>query len=295
MKKVPFLPLTIQRAKLLGRHYLGWGESFSKFFPGLDFELQQARIPFEAREWLGIGFFGSLMYFLLLFGILISLTLTLQMAVTLAVVISLLVGFAVGGVIFLYFAFFPKLHTKRKIKNIENNLPYALNHMLIQVRSGVTLFQAIVSIAWSNYGLLSEEFKKTVSEINTGKSEINALERLARDNPSMPFRRILWQMVNALKSGSDIGLVLKSIVENIASEQKVAIKRYGSTLNPLALFYMMLVVIFPTLGIVFILILFSFVGATINIQVILLGILGFLVFVQIMFMGLVKNKRPTGI
>ena len=105
----------------------------------------------------------------------------------------------------------------------------------------------------------------------------------------------IWQIVNALKSGSDIGQTLKQIVNDLAVEQRVAIKKYGSELNPLALFYMMLVVIFPTLGIVFILILFSFVSVAIDIHVILMGVLAFLLIFQIMFIGMIKSKRPVGI
>ncbi|MBI4181566.1 MAG: type II secretion system F family protein [Candidatus Aenigmarchaeota archaeon] len=296
MKKIPFLPMRFDRAKARAQRFRGWGESMHKFFPGMEFDLEQAGMPFDAREWLGLGFFAGGVYFLLLFAAAFSITLGLGLPPQAAGGLAFAVGMGVGGMVFMYFSLTPRLHTKKKVREIEKNLPYAMNHILIQIRSGVTLFAALVSIGWSNYGQLSLEFRKAVNEINTGKSEISALEQLARDNPSLFFRRIMWQMVNALKAGSDIGVVLKAIVENITSEQLVAIKKYGSQLNPMALFYMMLVVIFPTLGIVFLLILFSFIGgATFGLEPVLGAILGFLVFVQVMFIGMVKNKRPGGL
>ena len=139
------------------------------------------------------------------------------------------------------------------------------------------------------------EIQKAVNEINTGKSEINALEKLARMNPSLYFRRVMWQIVNALKSGADIGATLDQIVISLASDQIIAIKKYGAQLNPLALMYMIFAVIFPTLGITFILVISSFLGLGISIDLVLVGILMFLFFFQFMMIGLIKTRRPVGV
>jgi pilus assembly protein TadC len=143
--------------------------------------------------------------------------------------------------------------------------------------------------------MLSHEFKRAVNEINTGKSEIAALEMLARDNPSLYFRRVLWQMVNALKSGADIGQTMKQIVDNLSEEQRIAIKKYGAQLNPLALMYMIFCVIFPTLGITFLLVISSFIGIGFDLEYMLIGILVFLVMFQFMLIGLIKSRRPVGV
>ena len=81
-----------------------------------------------------------------------------------------------------------------------------------------------------------------------------ALEELALKNPSLDFRRTLWQVTSAIKSGADLGNTLENIVQNLSEEHKVAIRRYGSQLNPLAMMYMMLAVIIPSLGITFLII-----------------------------------------
>ncbi len=294
-KKVPFVPLSLEKAKKVARHYIGWGETFSKMFPSLSLHLEQTDLGFEPREWVAVAFYSFVMYTLVLFAGVFILSTVIHVALLKSILISFLTGFALGGGVFLYIVFYPKFMAGRKIKELEHNLPYALHHLLIHVRSGVPLFNSLVSIARGGYGSLSDEFGKAVTEINTGKSEIASLEILARNNPSLYFRRVLWQIVNALKSGADIGVTLKEIVDSLATEQRIAIKKYGSELNPLALFYMILVVIFPTLGIIFILVLFSFIGTTFNIKIIMLGILGFLVIFQFMFIGLIKAKRPVGV
>jgi len=274
---------------------MGWGEGLSRMFPGLHWQLKQMGFDLEPRQWAAIAVYSALFYFSLTSALIFFLAFSYGVVLKLALSVSLLAGLAMGISTFFYISLYPKLFVGRKVRNLEKNLPAALHHLLIHVRSGVPLFNSLVSIAQSGYGVLSEEFGRAVKEINTGRSEVAALEMLARENPSLYFRRVMWQMVNAMKSGADIGLTIKEIVESMAIEQRVAIKKYGSGLNPLALFYMVLVVIFPTLGIVFLLILSSFVGAVFDVQFIMMGVLVFLVIIQFMFIGLIKSKRPAGI
>ncbi len=277
-------------------HFLGIGENLSKLFPSLEFDLDQADIKISPRRWASIAIFAFTFYFVLIAGLMFSLTALVAGTEMLnSLIISLMSGLAIGFASMFFLLFYPKLTATRKIKSVEQNLPYVLHHVLVEVRSGVPLYNCFVSIGKSNYGILSVEFRKVVNEINTGKSEVEALEKMTRDNPSLNLRRVMWQLINALKSGADIGSTMKEIVSNLSVEQRVAIKKYGSQLNPLALMYMMLAVIFPTLGITFLLVLSSFTGMEMDMHVILMGIFCSLIFFQFMFIGLIKSRRPPGI
>ena len=293
--RIPLLPFPIPKAMKISRRFLGIGETLSHMFPGTAFHLEQSGFDFDEREWMAMAFFTALFYFLILSCPLALFTIAAKVEVVKALGISFLVGFVIGFVSMIYLAMYPKLSVTRKTKQIEKYLPYGLHHLLIEVRSGVPLYNSLVSIAQSNYGMFSSEMKRAVNEINTGKSEIAALEMLAKDNPSLYFRRVIWQMVNALKSGADIGQTIKQIVDNLSEEQRISIKKYGAQLNPLALMYMIFCVIFPTLGITFLLVISSFIGIGIDVQYLLLGILGFLVMFQFMLIGLIKSRRPVGI
>lgn len=295
-KRIPFVPLSFERAKIVAGHLQGWGEMFTKAFPSLHWELEQSELDMEPREWGGIAVWAGLLFFTVITLLLMGLFIIAGMLTLRMLAISFLAGLGIGFGTLFYMLFYPRLLSSRKVKELERNLPQALHHLLVHVRSGVPLFNSFVSIARAGYGTLSKEFGKAVNEITTGVSEIHALEELARNNPSQYFRRVLWQIVNAMKSGADIGVTIKEIVEDLAIDQRVAIKKYGSELNPLALFYMVLVVIFPTLGIVFLLIISSFVGAVfMDIHLMLMAILAFLFVVQIMFIGMIKSKRPAGV
>jgi len=295
MKRIPVVPMPMEKALGATKHLLNWGEFFSNMFPGLAFELEQSEFHFEPREWVALALFTGLFYFSVLFTGLFTVLIAARIEMARMVIISLGAAGIIGVVGFMYVIFYPKLYVSRKVNQIEKNLPYALHHLLIEVRSGVPLFNALVSISQSKYGILSEEMKKAVDDISTGKSEIATLEMLARRNPSLYFRRVLWQIVNSLKSGADIGNTIKQIVDNLAEEQRVAIKKYGSQLNPLTLMYMIFAVIFPTLGITFLLVLSSFVGVGIDLHVVLIGIILFLIMFQFMIIGLIKSRRPVGV
>jgi len=294
-KRVPVVPLPLDKAMKVSRRFLNLGEFFSVIFPGLHFELEQSGFDYEPREWVALAVFVFIFYFSMLFGGLLALFILLKTAAATAVLLALLIGFIIGIVASLNVILYPKLTVNRKVNAVEKQLPFALHHLLIEVRSGVTLFNALVSISQSKYGLLSEEIGNAVDEINTGKSEIAALEALARKNPSLYFRRVLWQIVNSLKSGADIGSTLKNIVDNLAEEQRIAIKRYGSQLNPLSLMYMIFAVIFPTLGITFILVISSFIGIGLDLRYILISILVFLLMFQFVIIGMIKSRRPVGV
>ncbi|MBI4020580.1 MAG: type II secretion system F family protein [Candidatus Aenigmarchaeota archaeon] len=297
MKKnrLGIVPFPLDKARKITRHFLRFGETASHFFPALDFELEQAEFDFEPREWASLALFTGTFYMLVIFATMLIITSASRLPPATTFPLTLLISLAIGAVSFIYIIFYPKLFVTKKVKNIEKNMPFALRHLLIEVRSGVPLYNALVSIAKGNYGLLSVEIQKAVNEINTGKSEIGALEMLARNNPSLYFRRVMWQMVNALKSGADIGRTMKQIVDNIRAEQSIAIKKYGAQLNPLSLMYMIFAVIFPTLGITFLLIISTFIGIGLDITFVLIGILAFLLVFQFMLIGLVKSRRPAGV
>ena len=296
MNRIPLLPITTGEARRISHYFLGVGETVSRMFPSMALHLQQSQLHFDPREWTGLAVFVASVYALLAFYPVVIIVAFANKVFMAALGLGIAASAGVGLAVFFYFAKYPSLAIKKKIRDIDANISHVLRHMLVEVRSGVTMYNSMNSVASGGYGQLSEEFKRAVKDIATGSSEIAALERLAFYNPSLFFRRVIWQMVNALKSGADIGHTLKQIVDSIVEEQKTAIKKYGSELNPLSLFYMMLVVIFPTLGIVFLLVVLSFVGsASVNIETVLLLILGVLAVVQVMFTGLIKNKRPVGI
>jgi len=184
----------------------------------------------------------------------------------------------------------PKIKAKKRTRELEKDLPYALRHILIEVEAGVTLYQAMVSVT-EGYGEASKEFRRIVNEISAGTSEIEALENAILRNPSKEFRRGLWQIINSLKSGADVSTTLRSLVDTLMENQILEVRKYGKELNPYTLMYMLIAIILPSLGVTFLMIISTFTGISLPPEM-FYGILIGLVLFQLMFINIVKSKRP---
>lgn len=292
MVKVPFSILPERTAKKVARLFKGLADHMKPFYPYLQLQLRQAEMRINVVDYLALCFSATTMFFLLFTSTIAFILFMAQVERWFAV--ALVAGVLVGGFVFMQQVFYPKLVGARRIKALEKELLPGLRTMLIQLNAGVPLFDIFSGISTKNYGSLSVEFRIIVKEINGGKSVIEALERSAENNPSEFYRRSIWQLVNGMKTGSNISLVLKEIVDNISEEQVIQIERYGSQLNPLAMFYMLMAVILPSLGMTLLVVLSSFISLpSLMLKLIFLGLFIFSLFFQIMFIGLIKTRRPN--
>ncbi|MEK6858459.1 MAG: type II secretion system F family protein [Nanoarchaeota archaeon] len=189
---------------------------------------------------------------------------------------------------------YPFIYQTRRQKNIERNLIPALEDMMVQLNAGVPLFSILVNISSSEYGELSSEFKKAVKKMNAGVPQTEALDDLGRNNPSVYFRRTLWQISNGMKAGSDIVIVIRESMKSLNQEQVLQIQTYGNKLNPLIMFYMLISVILPALAVTFLTILASMVNLDkATTQGLFIGVFVFIVIIQVMFLGVIKSTRPS--
>ena len=290
--KIPYSLLAPKQLKTAAHTFLGIGESLNRFFPFLERNLRQAKFSIAAKEYLAMCFVATALFFLFSCGF-ISIILFLALIdhwLLLAIAASLLLS----SFVFFQQMYYPKLFVNRRIRDIERNILAALQNILIQINSGIPLFDTMVNIAKGGYGEVSNEFSQAVREINTGKSQTETLEDMAATNPSLLFRRGIWQLVNGMKSGANLSSVLEEIINLLSEEQLLQIQKYGSQLNPLAMFYMLVVVIGPSLGMTFLVILSSFIALSDAVtKIVFWGLYGMVFFFQIMFIGVIKSRRPN--
>lgn len=292
-RRIPFVLFSTNRILNYSRSLglFGIGNRISKLFPFLSLYLYQSESTHDAGEYVSIALFSAITWFIIpfSFGMFLSLVATLPSNFPLIITA---VSFAMFGLSFLYIIFYPRVFVTRRTRELEKNLLFALRHLMIQAKSGIPLFDSMASVARANYGLVSKEFNEVVRRISTGVRDVEALEELALKNPSLYFRRALWQVSNAIRVGADIGNTLEIIIQNLANEQRILVRKYGSQLNPLAFLYMMFGVIMPSLGIALLIILSSFAGLPIK-KYFFWAILGFLVIFKFNFLGIVKSRRPS--
>jgi archaeal flagellar protein FlaJ len=188
----------------------------------------------------------------------------------------------------------PKILIKKRQKAIDQEIVFAGRHLLIELRSGVTLYDSMVGVS-REYGEVSREFNKIVEKIALGVPANVALHDVADYSPSSYFRRIVLQIANSLSSGSDVADSLEVVLEQVAQEQVISLKAYGQKLNPIVMFFMLFGVIMPSLGVAFMIIVFSVVGAGFAKMgaTLLIGALFMLAVTQYLFLSIAENSRPN--
>ena len=189
---------------------------------------------------------------------------------------------------------YPMIYLARKERDIERNLIHALQDILIQLNSGIALFSILINISASDYGELSNQFKKIVRKINAGFPQMDVLEEAGDKNTSVFFKRTLWQISNGMRAGSDISIIIRESIKSLTEEQLIQVQRYGNKLNPIIMFYMLISVILPALAITFLTIISSLVNLQTTVTILLyLTIFVVIIFIQIMFLGTIKSARPS--
>jgi flagellar protein FlaJ len=266
------------------------GKLFSPLFPSLEIRLKQAEIQKSVDDYLGTAIVVSVFLLILMFSVVFSLNLILELPKEFFIFLAI-IPIAISALAFFYNMVYPNLIVSKRVNDIEKNLLFSLRHLLIEIKSGINIYDTFVSLSRSGYGAVSDEFGKVVKKISVGVPELDALEELMIKNPNINFRRIIWQTTNAIKSGSDLGNILEELVNEFSLEQRTNIRMYGSKLNSLALVYMMFAIILPSIGVTFLIILSFFSSLQINEGILVLIAILVMVF-QFLFIGLVKSKRP---
>ncbi|MDD5148593.1 MAG: type II secretion system F family protein [Candidatus ainarchaeum sp.] len=295
MQKIvlPFNIIPMPLLRKLSAPLMPMAWRFRGIFPGLELSLEQAEIAIPAREYFGMMLFLAIFYFAWL-GTLLSIVLSKVLQN------YLLLGFTIGAVVglsvFIQFSVYPTMLIRKRQRELEKNLVFSMRTMLIEIKSGVSLFDAMSMVAKSNYGELSRQFSKVVDEINTGSMYDEALQKLATKNPSPYFRKAIWQIVNGMKAGGDVSDIIKETVKSVSRDQRIAITKYSSQLRFLTLMYMMIGVIMPALGLTFLIVISTLLGSMSNVEIgepVYWVMLAAIVIMQFMYVGIIKSRRPT--
>ncbi|MBR9692568.1 hypothetical protein GOV07_01410 [Candidatus Woesearchaeota archaeon] len=180
----------------------------------------------------------------------------------------------------------------RKIaKDIDREVLFAGRFLLVKLHAGRPLIVALTE-ASKSYGVANKYFKEIVHDIDLGTPLEEALEKASRYSPSEKFRRILFQITNALRIGVDVTNYLEALLEEISNEQLIEIQRYGKKLNGLTMFYMLFSIVIPSLGITLFITIVSMVSANFDLSFFLF--LAFcILMLEFFFITVFKSIRPT--
>ncbi len=117
--------------------------------------------------------------------------------------------------------------TKRQ-KELEFKFLEFVRNLVENVRTGISIPQAIVYSARTDYGALSPYVRKIANQIEWGFPLQQALTTFANDTKNDVIKRSVAIVIEAQKSGGDIGAVLQSVTESVWEVKKIKDERKSS-------------------------------------------------------------------
>jgi archaeal flagellar protein FlaJ len=259
-----------------------------RFIPNLKDKLLQADIPDTPEDFIRKTLMSSLM---LSFGVAILFIGGLLTSFGQSFLISVFLFPALFVILFYYLVKIPDVKIAKKESGIAREIVFASRFLIIEIESGVPIYNAFVNVS-RVYPVVGSYFAAIIDRINMGTSMEDAMNEATEVVPSGDLRKILWQILNSIKTGADVTGALNSVLDQIVGDQKIAVEEYGRKLNPLAMFYMLIAVILPSLGTTMLIVFASFIGFQLDLPM-LLTVAGLLGFIQFMFYALIKSSRPA--
>lgn len=175
-------------------------------------------------------------------------------------------------------------------KEIDKEVVFATRFLIIELDSGINLFEAMKGVA-ENYEAVGKYFREITEKIEMGTSMEDAIRETIEELPNENLQRVLWQILNSMSTGGNISQSLKTIIDQIVRENQIKVKEYGRKLNPIAMFYMTSTIILPSIGTILLAVMAMFIGIKLTLGVLL--ILAFLiVLLQLSFLMVIRNTRP---
>lgn len=262
-------------------------QRISSFFPGLKKQLRIAHIKTTPRNFIyksiKFAFPFSLGLTILFFFIFDKAEIPFYF-LPLAFIILFILTFN--------FAFLKvKARITKRQKEIDREVLFAGQYLLIKLNSGKPLLNALIDTSQS-YGVSSKYVKEIIKDIDTGSSLEDALESAMTYSPSEKFRKILFQINNAMKLGIDVTGPLRSVLEDINQEQKIEVERYGKKLNTVVIFYMLGAVVIPSIGMTIFIVASGFINFNISTIHFFVAVL-MIMIIQFLFMAVFKTIRPV--
>ncbi|MBI5252783.1 MAG: type II secretion system F family protein [Euryarchaeota archaeon] len=240
--KVPF---SERLASVISDKFLNYSKKMESFFVNIQEDLYRANIIMPASKYISLSAGISAIAALavgIFFGILLA---------SITDIFGGLLGLSLGIITFFFLLVFAKIYPKSKIKSrseaFSRELPFALRHMATQLTSGSGLLETMRSVSLSDYGVLSEEFRRAILEIERGSTIEEAYERMNLRINSAGLKKASRQIVSTLRTGGNLANTLKLIADEVATEMRMRLKDFIQTLNTFSLMYMFIVVVAPVL------------------------------------------------
>lgn len=164
-----------------------------------------------------------------------------------SIISGLITAITFSFIILTLFHSYPfQLQTMKK-NSIENNMPFAINHMGAIAASGIppfTIFKLLSNV--SEYGEIRNEAGRIVRNTETFGMDITAaIKNVADRTPSSDFRQFLIGILSTIQTGGDIKGFLENAAKNALFDYRLKREKYLQTLSTYADFYTAVLIAAP--------------------------------------------------
>ncbi|MFH1588661.1 MAG: type II secretion system F family protein [Candidatus Diapherotrites archaeon] len=238
--------------RILGKTYSVFEFVLDPFSHGLSkmpvasqirFYLYSANMRLSIRQYLALTVAGSFMGFIagtIFFAIIFQF-------MNISLIYSLLGGLLIFMFTLTIMILFPRSMAMKRGDAISSELPFALRHMATELKSGIGLFKTIQAIAQSDYGVLSEEFARTINEIEEGTDTKDALQNFSVRTQSAALKNALLHVNRALKTGGNLSKVMNSIAEDVSFELRMKVRDFSEKINFFGVIYIVAGIVMPVM------------------------------------------------
>ncbi len=215
------------------------------------------------------------------------------------ILLSVLTGLEISGMYlvlivmsYIFLLYYPQMKEERGYSDLNQELPYALRHMSIELKAGRGLHDALITIRNADYGSLSREFNRVLEEIKFGKSTEDALIEMAHRAKSEGLSRAIHQIVGTLRVGGNLASSLEIIAKDISFDMQIKLKEFSQKLNSFILIYTFIAILAPVIILIMLMAGSTVMGDVISSELLLVIYTVFFPLV-VMFMGLfIKKLEP---
>lgn len=196
------------------------------------------------------------------------------------------------AMLYIFLIYYPNIKQQRNYSDLNQELPYALRHMGIELKSGKGLHDTLLTIRDSDYGTFSKEITRVLEEVKYGKSTEDSLLEMSRRIKSEGLARAVQQIVGTLRVGGNLAYSLEIIAKDISFEMQIKLKEYSQKLNSFILIYTFIAILAPVISLIMLMAGSTVMGDIISSSLLML-IYGVFFPMIVMFMGIfIKKLEP---
>ncbi len=229
-----------------------FAERNSKYFESIRSDLRKANINVTLVAYMSAAILTAFLVFILSYPILLLLSVMTGSLTYYMLFIITVLSISISGAVFALFYYYAKFISAERMRNIEINLPYAVNHMATIAASGappVAMFRSLAR--FGHYGEISKEAENIVRESESfGYDITDAILRESAKSPSKKFSELLIGLNSTITTGGDIKGYLADEGARLMREYRQMWKRVIDQLSIFSEIYVTLFVAAPVFLIV---------------------------------------------